>query len=252
MIFGMNEKFLNNLLDTASSITMEYFGEDNLNIDIKADNSPVTMADRLIEKTLRALIRQSYPDHGILGEEFGADNLEAEYVWIIDPIDGTRAFMNGITTFSNMVCLIHRGVPLMSGIGFPARGERYIGIEGKAYLNGVEIVASTAPLSECKVSYTGAYMFSSDEFDAVEMVAMRSAGVMEGGDAYNYCRMACGDKRVIVESDLKSYDFLPLVPIVTGAGGMITDWNGNNLTLNSDGQVVAGGGAYSEVLGALK
>ena len=248
----MNIQFLNTLLDTAGDITLHHFGADNLNVESKADDSPVTIADTLAEKTLRALIKQSYPEHGILGEEFGVESSDADYMWIIDPIDGTRAFMNGIDTFANMVGLLHRGVPIMSAVGFPARGERYIGIDNKAYLNGVEIMASTAPLSECKLSYTGAYMFTPDEFDAVEMVALRSDGVIEGGDAYNYCRMACGDNRVVVESDLKPYDFLPLIPIINGAGGTITDWNGNTLTLNSGTQVVAGGGAYGDALGNLR
>ena len=248
----MNTNFLNDLLDTASKITLEYFGADNLNVESKADNSPVTVADKLAERTLRALIKQSYPDHGIFGEEFGMENPDAEYMWVIDPIDGTRAFMNNIDTFANMVGLLHRGVPIMSAVGFPARGERYIGIDDKAYLNGLEITASSAPLNECKVAYTGAYMFNSDEFDTVEMLASRCEGVIEGGDAYNYCRVACGDNRVVVESDLKPYDFLPLIPIINGAGGTITDWNGNALTLNSGEQVVAGGGAYGDALGNLR
>lgn len=246
----MNIEFLNKLMDVAGEITMPFFGAD-LNIESKQDDSPVTIADQKSERALRDLINQTYPDHGILGEEFGAENETAEYVWIIDPIDGTRAFINHIDTFANMVGLLKDGVPIMSAIAFPARNERYIGINGKAYLNGEEISASTHDLSECDVCFCGEYMFDEDELPRVNKVIENAKGKIVGGDAYNYCRMACGDPRVIIESDLQAYDFLPLVPIVNGAGGSVTDWKGETLTMHSDLQVISGGSAYKQALEIL-
>ena len=246
----MNTEFLNKLLDTASEITMRYFGSD-LNIESKSDDSPVTTADRESETAIRKLINETYPDHGILGEEFGSENAGAEYVWIIDPIDGTKAFINNIDTFANMVGLLKNGVPVMSGIGFPAKNERYIGIDNKAYMNGNEITVSNQELAECDVCFCGQYMFNESELNQVNKVIEKARGTIVGGDAYNYCRVAFGEKRVVVESDLHPYDFLPLVPILNGAGANITDWNGDNLTMKSTGQVVAGGNAYNQALEIL-
>ena len=247
----MNVNFLNKLMDTASDITMPYFKSNNFNIESKQDGSPVTIADKESELALRKLINEAYPDHGILGEEFGSENADAQYVWIIDPIDGTKAFVSQIDTFANMVGLLKNGVPIMSAIGFPAKGERFIGIGGVAYLNGEIITASTANLSDCDVCFCGSYMFDEQETKQVENVIASSGGTIVEGDAYNYCRMACGDSRIIIESDLQAYDFLPLVPIVNGAGGRVTDWAGDILTMDSSMQVISGGTAYDSAIKLL-
>ena len=246
----MNRDFLNKLMDVSGEITMGFFGSD-LNVQSKNDDSPVTIADQESERALRDMINQTYPEHGILGEEFGAEKQDAEYVWIIDPIDGTRAFINHIDTFANMVGLLKNGVPIMSAVAFPAKGERYMGIDGKAFLNEQPISASSHDLSACDVCFCGEYMFDKEEWATVQNVIDHAKGTIVGGDAYNYCRMACGDARVMVESDLHPYDYLPLVPIVEGAGAHISDWQGDVLTMHSTMQVIAGGSAYQQVLGIV-
>ncbi|MGB1361136.1 MAG: inositol monophosphatase family protein [Alphaproteobacteria bacterium] len=247
----MDKNFINTLLDAAGDITLNYFNSDNLHIETKADDSPVSKADKDAETVIRGLIKQSYPEHGIIGEEFGCENEGAEYTWIIDPIDGTRAFINGIDTFANMVCLLHNDKPILSGIGFPAKSQRYIAYDNKTFVNEIETTVGVHNLSDCKVSYSLSEMFTADEFKTVEKITAFTQGAKVGGDAYNYCRMTAGDNLIVMESDLKPYDFLPLVPIIKNAGGYIADWNGNELTLQSGNQVIATPFEMNELVGVI-
>lgn len=254
----MTPKFINTLLDTAGKIAMQYFRTQGLSISTKSDNSPVSIADKQAEQAIRQHITATYPTHGIIGEEFGTTNPTAEYLWIIDPIDGTKAFIAGENTFANMVCLLHNGTPILSGIGFPAmtqntrQGERYIAHNDTTTLNNTPIQVQPHAVADCTLCYTGEYMFNADELPAVHALQHATARTKTGGDAYNYCRMATGDAHIVIESDLQPYDYLPLMPIIHNAGGTITDWQGNALTLNSakstGGQVLATPAHHAEIL----
>ena len=255
----MYEDFLHTLLDMAETVSMRYWRNPNLQVQIKADNSLVTKADKEVESVVRGLLRKTYPQHSIFGEEFSSEEgTESQYMWVIDPIDGTKPFVNGLDTFSNMICLLKDNIPIVSAIGFPAKGERYIGINNKAYVytkkdvvKGAtacvrELAVSLAPLSACTVSFSDKGMFAAGELKKVENIISRSKGCIGYGDSYNYCCMARGDDIVVVESGLKPYDFFPLIPIVKGAGGNITDWNGRDFIFESRGRVIAGGYAFEE------
>ena len=200
----MNMDFINTLLDASRDVTMGYFRSTDLSIDTKADQSPVSVADKESETVIRKLISESYPDHGIIGEEFGTTNGDADYIWIIDPIDGTKAFIAGIDTFANMVCLLHKGTPIISGIGFPARDERYIAIDGVTYLNGSPVKVVSHAVADCDVCYTDTTMFPTDAHkQGLATLQSMTKGEITGGDAYNYCRMAMGDARVVIEANLQ-------------------------------------------------
>ena len=248
----MNTDFINCLLDVSRDISMHYFCKDNLHIETKADQSPVSIADKKAETAIRELIHQSYPAHGIIGEEFGADNADAEFVWSIDPIDGTRAFISGLDTFANMVCVLQNNIPIASGIGFPARGERYIAINGVTTLNGTQVQSQSYPISACQLSYTGLYMFTETQAKTLDKLRHVTAGESVGGDAYNYCRLAAGDNRIVCEADLQPYDFYPLIPILKNAGAYITDWQGQTLTRHSTGEVIASPSNHQQIIQVLQ
>lgn len=248
----MNIDFINTLLDASRDVVMGYFRNPHLSIDTKADQTPVSIADRESEIIIRKLIEQFYPDHGIIGEEFGITNRDVDHIWIIDPIDGTKAFIAGIDTFANMVCLLHKGIPILSGIGFPARNERYIAIDGITYLNGETITVQHHELINCSLCYTDPSMFKSTQIQQVTAIKAITQDENIGGDAYNYCRLAGGDARVVMEADLQPYDFLPLVPIIENAGGTITDWNGHPLTLTSTGEAIATPHDHTIAINALQ
>lgn len=197
----------------------------------KADQSPVTEADIAVEKALRELITASFPEHGIYGEEQGVHKADADYVWVIDPIDGTKAFMAGIPTFTTLIALVHRGEPLMGIINQPISHETWLGVRGKpTTLNGKEIRSSDCQhLAEAMLSTTSPYLFASDEKAAFESLRNATARQVYGGDAYGYAMLASGGVDVVLEAGLKPYDICALIPVIEGAGGIITDWDGKKL-----------------------
>ena len=248
----MDTKFINFLLDISGDISMQYFRTAGLRVDKKSDDSPVSIADKQAEQAMRERIRRAYPEHGIIGEEFGVDNADAEYVWIIDPIDGTRAFIAGVDSFANMVCVLHNHRPILSGIGFPAREERYIAIDGVTYLNGTPVHSIPHRIVDCALSYTGLYMYNATQLKTFAKLRTMTNGERVGGDAHNYCRLAAGDARIVCEADLQPYDFLPLVPILQNAGATISDWQGNPLHIHSSGEVIASPAHHTQIIEALQ
>ncbi len=232
------------LADTAGVIVKRYF-RTPVPVDIKPDNSPVTLADRAVEAALRAILETEWPDHGIIGEEFGVVREHADYVWVIDPIDGTRSFMSGKPTFGTLIALLHKGVPVMGLIDQCIVGDRWLGAQGYATLhNGVPAkTRRCAALLHASVATTGPSYFSDDDLAAYERVRLAAHTGLWGGDCYNYGLLASGHMDVVIESGLKLHDFAALVPIVNGAGGLICDWHGAPLTQSSSGKVLALGDA---------
>ncbi len=241
------------LADSAGEILRGYF-RTQLDVMQKEDASPVTQADREVETIIREKIEAAFPDHGIFGEEFARRNDNAAYQWVIDPIDGTRAFIAGKTTFTTLIALTHNDIPVLGIIDQPITKERWVGADGKASCNGKPVMVRKAPaLSDAVISTT-----SSDYFkpaDAVRFARLgEAAGVIElGGDAYAYATLASGRLDIVADGSMKPYDYCALAPIVTGAGGVITDWDGKPLTIKSDGRVLAAGSAelHREALGLL-
>jgi inositol-phosphate phosphatase/L-galactose 1-phosphate phosphatase/histidinol-phosphatase len=248
--------FAERLADEAGRVIAPYF-RSRIAIDQKADDSPVTIADREAEQAMRTLIEQTYPDHGIEGEEFGAVRLEADYVWHLDPIDGTKSFITGRPLFGTLVSVAHQGRPLVGVIDHCMMRERWTGGAGLASLwNGEAIsVRSCASLGEAVLYVTSPMMFKLPaEREAFARVEQAVALPMYGGDCYAYGLLAMGFADVIVEADLDTHDYLALIPVIEGAGGIITDWEGKALSPASDGRVLAAGDrrVHAEALELLK
>lgn len=237
------EGLAHRLADRAGEIQRRYF-RSPVSVETKGDDSPVTIADREAEAAMRELILAAYPDHGILGEEHGRERLEAEFVWVLDPIDGTKSFITGRPLFGTLIALAHRGRPVLGIIDQSILHERWVGTAGEgAVHNGRPIRVRPCPRIEDAVLFaTSPRLFGAGaESAAFERVAGRVRLPMFGGDCYAYGLLAMGFADLVVEAGLQPYDFMALVPVIEGAGGSITDWQGRPLDLTSTGQVVAGG-----------
>ena len=208
----------------------------------KADASPVTEADRAAEAAMRAILEAERPDDGIIGEEYGTRNEGAGRQWVLDPIDGTVSFMAGRPIFGTLIALMRDGWPVLGVIDQPIGGERWVGAIGEGTtLNGKPVaVRSCKELSDAVLASTGPQHFDDDEAAAfMSLAAQTSRTVVWGGDCYNYGLLAAGHLDVICEAGLKLYDYAALVPVVEGAGGTMSDWQGNPLDADSDGRVLA-------------
>jgi histidinol phosphatase-like enzyme (inositol monophosphatase family) len=215
-------------------------------VDAKGDASPVTAADRGAEQAMRALLREHFPEHGIWGEEFGAERREAEYLWVLDPIDGTRAFVTGRPLFGTLIGLLHRGRPVLGLIDQPVTGERWIGLSGRptlfrSPLGGTPRCRPCPRLAEAELSCTSPDMFAPGDRPGFERLRAAARRLTWGGDCYAYGLLALGLVDVVAESTMKPWDWAALVPVVEGAGGRVTDWDGAPLSLESEGRVLAVG-----------
>ncbi len=219
-----------------------------LTIDTKADSSPVTIADRQAEQVMRELIEARYPDHGIIGEEFGARRADAELVWVLDPIDGTKSFISGVPLFGVLIALTHRGRPVVGVIDQPISGERWTGISGRpTLLNGKPVRVRPCPaLDDAVLFTTSPDMFQGDEARRYAALQARVRLTRYSADCYAYALLATGCLDLVVESSLKPYDYAALIPVIEGAGGLITDWAGGPLSLDGRGQVLAAGDAATQ------
>lgn len=217
-----------------------------LGTTVKADKTFVTELDLAIEMRLRERITKRFPAHGILGEEFAPIRLDAEWVWTLDPIDGTMALVAGMPVYSTLISLTHHGVPVIGVMHFPAINTRWIGAAGKpTTCNGVPChTRQGATLHDAIQSASSPDFFSTaDEQRALAALTALTAWRIYGGAALAYGRLALASIDVAIDAGLKVYDYAPLVPIVEGAGGKITDWHGQPLTLRSGSQVLAAGDA---------
>ena len=234
----------NELAEAVRPIAARYF-RTPVAIDDKTDNSPVTIADREAETAMRALLTEHVPQHGVFGEEHGAVRTDADYVWVLDPIDGTRAFITGLPIFGTLIALLHRGVPVLGIIDQPIIRERWVGVAGqRSTFNGQPIqVRSCASLANAYMYSTAPIMFPGAYAGPHEKLTRQVKLFRWGGDCYAYGLLASGHVDLVVEASLQLYDFAALVPVVKGAGGLITDWRGNELDMHSDGSVLAAGDA---------
>jgi inositol-phosphate phosphatase / L-galactose 1-phosphate phosphatase / histidinol-phosphatase len=234
--------FAGHLADLARPIAKRYFRSD-LNVIDKPDATPVTLADMEIEARIREEIARVYPAHGVLGEEHDDTNLDADWVWVIDPIDGTKAFTCGKPQFGTLVALTHHGEPVIGVIDQAITDERWIGAKGLgATFNGQPMRArqQVKSLANSIVLTTTPDLFSAPD-DAAAFARLRAAckGVYYGGDCYNYALLAAGHVDLVVERGLKVVDFAAVVNPIVEAGGVACDWSGRALTLASDGTIVA-------------
>lgn len=199
---------------------------------------PVTEADRSAERAMRALIEARYPDHGIAGEEYGVMRGDARFVWSLDPIDGTRAFICGLPSWTTLIALVEEGVATLGLIDTPTLDERYVGFGRTARLNGAALATSGCEtLADARFSTTDPYLFAGAEAEGFERLRRASRVARYGLDAYAYARVAAGTLDLVVESDLKPHDYNALGPVVRGAGGWFGNWEGGDDL--SAGRVVA-------------
>ncbi len=248
--------FANHLADLSSNIAQKYFRK-KINEQKKHDNSPVTIADQEIETILRKEIIEKYPDHGIIAEEFDDINLDSDFKWVIDPIDGTSSFIIGKPIFATLISLTYKNKPILGVINQPITNERWLGGEGKSTIfNGNQVsVRQSGSVANSVLCTTSPSFFKGKDLEIFNKINSKTlyqkhGGVFYGGDAYLYGLMALGSVDIILEASLSNFDYCALVPIITGAGGIITDWQGRDVDVNSDGRILACGDkkVHSEIL----
>jgi inositol-phosphate phosphatase / L-galactose 1-phosphate phosphatase / histidinol-phosphatase len=230
------------LADAAGAAIRPYFRQ-TFDIETKSDLSPVTAADRASEAAMRAIIEAERPDDGIIGEEYGRVREDARYVWVLDPIDGTRAFIAGRPLFGTLVALLDAGKPVLGVIDQPIIGDRWVGAEQRPTLfNGEPAhTRACASLAAARLATTSPQAFAADVFANFERLRPAVADTLYGGDCHNYGLLASGHLDLVVEAGLQLYDFAALVPVIEGAGGRMADWQGRPLDRHSDGRVIAAG-----------
>ena len=230
--------------DVAAAAVRPFF-RAGVGADLKGDASPVTVADRTAELAMRAVLSQRFPEHGILGEEFGPHRPEARLRWVLDPIDGTRAFITGRPTFGTLIALLDGAVPILGVIDQPITGERWVGVAGQpTRFRGGAGRAGCRPcagLGEAELSCTSPEIFAPAQTTAWQRLAAAARRTSWGGDCYAYGLLALGAIDVIAEPGLKLWDWAALVPVVEGAGGRMTDWQGRPLHPDGDGCALAVG-----------
>ena len=192
---------------------------------------PVTEADKGAERAIRALIAERYPDHGVIGEEYGEDRPNAEFVWVLDPVDGTRAFICGLPVWTTLIGLRHNGKPVLGSIGQPYIGELFIG-----HADGSRLISRSGTralrvrpcpsLAGALIATTDPAIFQGAEREAWRRVRAAARLARLGCDAYAYAMVAAGSLDLVVEAGLKAWDIDAAIPLIAGAGGITTDWNG--------------------------
>jgi len=222
--------FAQDMADAAAAVIRPYFRQ-RIEIAAKADASPVTIADRDAEAVMRRMIEARFPDHGVRGEEFGQSNAGAEWVWVLDPIDGTKSFASGSLAFGTQVALLHQGMPVLGIIAQPITEELWVGRRGSPTLfNGTPVHTSdTARLNEAIVYTSALEQFDLQARERFSDLAAGARFTRMSHDCYAAGLLALGNVDVLVESRLFDYDILPQIPIIEGAGGIISDWEGRPL-----------------------
>ncbi len=240
-------EFLDVLADAATSAILPLFRTE-LTVEDKGAKrfDPVTEADRNAEAAMRKLIGERYPEHGIIGEEYGPERENAEFVWVLDPIDGTRSFIAGLPLWGVLIGLLREGRPVLGMMAQPFTGERFVGDGSAAWLtrNGDRRRLATRPCPEIAGAVlltTSPYLIATDDRPAYQRVEDAVRLARYGIDCYGYCMVAAGHADLVVEAGLQSYDIVALIPIVEGAGGRLTSWQGGSAA--GGGHVVASGDA---------
>jgi inositol-phosphate phosphatase/L-galactose 1-phosphate phosphatase/histidinol-phosphatase len=228
------------LADVAAAQSLKHF-RTPLDIITKADQSPVTLADRAAETAMRAVLASALPEDGIYGEEHGQERLGARRVWVLDPIDGTRSFITGSPLWGTLVGVLEGERIVLGMIDMPVLGERWIGQAGLgARRNGTPVRASDCTrIAEARIVTTSPDIFSPADWKAFDALSRRCAMRRFGGDCYGYAQLAGGTVDLVVEAGLQPYDYLGPAGLIEAAGGVVTDWQGRPLGLRSDGRVVA-------------
>jgi myo-inositol-1(or 4)-monophosphatase len=236
-------------LATVSGETIRPFFRTHLGVDDKGPAGrfdPVTAADRAAEGAMRALITKHFPAHGVIGEEFGNERTDAEYVWVLDPIDGTKSFITGMPAWGTLIALMRMGEPVYGMMHQPFTRERFTGDGTAAHYRGPVgdrdlHVRGCAALADAILLTTSPLLMNPQDRAAFGRVEEKARLSRYGGDCYAYCMLASGHADLVIETELKPYDIIPLIPIITGAGGIVTTWEGGPAA--NGGRVIAAGDA---------
>jgi histidinol phosphatase-like enzyme (inositol monophosphatase family) len=231
--------------DVAGAVIRPLF-RTGIGTDLKTDASPVTIADRTAEQAMRAVLTERFPGHGILGEEFGLQNPGASLRWVLDPIDGTRAFITGRPSFGTLIALLDEDVPILGIIDQPVTGERWVGARGMATrfrgpFGGAAGTRACPAVGQAELGATTPDMFVGGDAPRWARLTGAVGRTYYGGDCYTYGLLALGHIDVVVDATMKIWDWAALAPVVEGAGGRLTDWEGKPMRPDGDGRTLAVG-----------
>ena len=234
-------------LATVSGDAILPFFRTSLGVEDKgsaAGFDPVTAADRAAENAMRSLIKRNFPEHGIVGEEYGNERADAEYVWVLDPIDGTKSFISGMPVWGSLIALTRNGEAVFGMMHQPFIGERFSGDGGAARYRGPAgerklLARPCTSLSDAVLFTTSPLLMNADDRAAYARVESAVRLPRYGGDCYAYCMLAAGHVDLVIEAALKPHDIVALIPIVEGAGGILTNWQGGSAV--KGGRVIAAG-----------
>ena len=234
--------FASVLADESRRMLLDVMGEQRA-IEMKPDRSFVTDMDLAIERRLRELISDAYPDHGVIGEEQGGASVDSEFVWVLDPIDGTAPFIAGMPVFGTLIALMHNGRPVVGIIDQPSGDNRWVGVEGRqTLLNGAPCRTRACPdLGSAMLSVCNPDFFHVSEYPALNALRDATAWRIYGGACLSFGLIASGRTDVHIDTQFKIHDLAPYTPIIAGAGGVVTDWDGKPITLESGPRILAAG-----------
>ncbi|MEX0322376.1 MAG: inositol monophosphatase family protein [Puniceicoccaceae bacterium] len=231
--------FLKQLAFESAKVINPLFANPDLEVEWKEDDTPVTYADRKAEEVMRELIKKEFPEHGIIGEEYGSENPDAEYTWILDPVDGTRSFAAGSPLFGTLICLRHKGVPIWGAIHISAMGKLYIGNNTTCWCNDRPVVLpKPPPLEKCFLVTTDPKSPSQYHSQAGwDRLLAATDQYRSWGDCFGYTLLVSGGAHIMTDPILNLWDIAALIPVLKGAGAAISDWYGN--APNGDSGLVA-------------
>jgi histidinol phosphatase-like enzyme (inositol monophosphatase family) len=251
--------FMMELAAKSGDLIRPYFGQPGLAVELKADQSPVTLADRGAEALMRRLILKKFPTHGLIGEEFGDENPTAEFTWVLDPIDGTKSFAAACPLFGTLIALLHEGQPVLGVIHQPVLRQLVLGDGRTTVFNPDSAGRGGRPVRVRPCArIEDATLLTSDPLNpakyrdgkAFDALAHRAKLVRTWGDCYGYLLVATGWADVMCDPVMNPWDIQALVPVIRGAGGVITDWQGKN-PVEANSVVAAGPDLHPQVIAAL-
>ena len=234
--------FAETLADRSRSMLLEASRLEP-DVEIKPDASFVTATDKAVEVALREMIADAFPDHGVLGEEFENTNTDAEFVWVLDPIDGTAAFVAGIPVYGSLIALAWQGAPYLGVIEHPMTNERWVGVTGEfALFNGTPVRTRSCPsMGVAFATCSNRDFMSTSQQEKFDRVRERVQYVQYGGSCYSYGVLASGRTDLALDGGLDAFDIYAPTAVITGAGGFVTDWEGEVLSFDMHGTVLAAG-----------
>lgn len=243
--------FARELARTSATLIMRYY-RTGFAVETKADDTPVTIADREAERLMREMIMTRFPDHGILGEEFGVYQPDAAYQWVLDPIDGTKSFVCGTYLFGTLIALLHAGRPIVGVIHHPVTGDMLLGTGSQTWLNGQPVTVRPCTRIEDAVLLTTSHWNVHAHHDgaAFDTLAQRVKLYRTWGDCHGYFLVATGGADIMTDPIMAPWDLMALIPVIEGAGGCITDWHGGD-PITGHGVLATAGTIHTAVLHAL-